>query len=236
MQLYYDAQLKSDSKQIVLDTITSKHLIQVLRMKVNEEILLTNGNGLSAKGSIIDANKWNCKVSISDIKTHIYKKPKLAMAVSFTKNKSRNEWMLEKLMEIGVTDIIPLQTARTEKEKINLERVNSILVAGLIQSKQYFLPYFHDATQIKDLKVDNFPLRYVAHCEDDSQKNYLMLNLKEKANTIICIGPEGDFTHDEIILLKEKGFRPISLGINRLRTETAAIYAATIFNAYVDSK
>lgn len=232
MQLFLEKQYKLEDQQLILSEETSKHLVQVLRMQNNDQFEITNGQGVRGIATIIDNHRKHCTVTITDGKFTPKRPYQLVVAVGFTKNKSRNEWMLEKLTEIGVDAIIPLQCKRSEKDKVNLDRLESILVAGAIQSKQQYVPGIQILTPIKQVLADYTDFdKYIAHCEDEQSKQHFLKYIKPNKNTLIFIGPEGDFTIDEIAHCLEMGCTPISLGVNRLRTETAAIYAATIFNA-----
>lgn len=231
MQLFFDAALKEINQHITLDTNTSKHLILVLRMKIGEKIALTNGKGLSAIVEIVAADKRDCLVRVVACNIIQSRPYRLVMAVCFTKNKARNEWMLEKMTEIGVEVIIPVIAQRTEKEKFNHERCQTILESAMLQSKQYYIPELLHPLTINELLKYEVSNRYIAHCEDDQPKKPLISTLIPEQNSLILIGPEGDFTPAEISKLTSAGIQPISLGMNRLRTETAAIYACTIFNA-----
>lgn len=235
MQLYFEPQLNRESTFLTLDANTSRHLVQVLRMETGSTIELTNGKGLSALATITEADKRHCKVKVASFVLHEKPAVSLTVAVSFTKNRSRNEWMLEKLAEIGVSYIIPVVSQRTEKEKFNFERQEAILVAAMLQSKQYFLPGISDPIALYKMDLEQTGQKFVAHCEDDSSKQYLGQVCHKAEDTLVFIGPEGDYTRDEIRYLTEKGVIPVSLGNRRLRTETAAIYAATIFNAINDA-
>jgi 16S rRNA (uracil1498-N3)-methyltransferase len=235
MQHYYVSELKSTSPTILLDTNTSRHLVQVLRMQQGDTISLTDGKGNSAKATITLADKRHCSVNIAEYREHSLPTKGLTIAVSFTKNKSRNEWMLEKLTEIGVQHIIPLVSQRTEKEKFNFERIESILIAAMLQSKQYFIPKISAPTLLSKIDTTLYEQLFIAHCEEDKDKQYLNKVLESQKETIIFIGPEGDFSSEEIVFLKSLNALPVSLGNRRLRTETAAIYAATIFNAQNDA-
>ena len=231
MQLFFNANLKELNQHLILDTNTSKHLVLVLRMKIGDNIGLTNGKGLHAVAEIVAAEKRDCivrVVSCSEVTPRPYK---LVMAVCFTKNKARNEWMLEKMTEIGVEVIIPVMAHRTEKEKFNHERCNTILESAMLQSKQYYLPELLQPHTINELLKYEVAHRYIAHCEDDQPKMPLITTLIPSNDSMVLIGPEGDFTLEEISKITAANIQPISLGVNRLRTETAAIYACTIFNA-----
>lgn len=215
-----------------LSADTSRHCIAVLRMQVGDRIFLVNGNGQKAEATIKLPHKQKCIVTITAIEEGTHRLPRLFIAIGFTKNRNRNEWLIEKVTEIGVDVIIPLQCQNSEREKFNAERATSIMVSAMIQSQQTFLPkligmmrpkqaiqWFKDQTEGKII---------IAHCEEQD-KNTMSQILNEE-DTLILIGPEGDFASEEIDECMKSGAIPTTLGPHRLRTETAAIYACTVFN------
>jgi 16S rRNA (uracil1498-N3)-methyltransferase len=217
-----------NEKTIVLDEDTSKHMINVLRMQKGEDILLTDGKGKKTRASIIDDNRKKCVVEISFTELEEEKQQKIAIGISLIKNSSRFEWFLEKATEIGVSEIIPLLCNRTEKEKFRFDRMQNILISAMLQSQQCWLPLLHEPTDFE--KVIHLPFRqkFIAHCAEDARQDLHQLT-RQSTNQIILIGPEGDFTHEEIKAALENNFTPVSLGNTRLRTETAGIVAATLF-------
>lgn len=235
MQLFLKKDLDITAKQIQLDEPTSKHLIQVLRMKIGEKIAITNGKGVHAEVELIDDNRKRVVVNLLKNKFVAADNPQLNMAVCFTKNKSRNEWMLEKLTELGVTEITPLIAQRSEKERWNRERMETIIESAMIQSQQCHLPHLADPiilSKFMETKSTQYANLLVAHCEADSDKQTIPAIITPFENTCILIGPEGDFTAAEVQLIKDKSGKAVTLGNTRLRTETAAIYACSIFNAF----
>jgi 16S rRNA (uracil1498-N3)-methyltransferase len=152
--------------------------------------------------------------------------------VAFTKNASRNEWLLEKATEMGVQSVIPIIATRTEREKIRYDRWKNILVSAILQSQQFHLPHLLEATSLKDIlsKYSNAPQKLVAHCMEDKLRNPLSIALQPHKETLILIGPEGDFTAEEVALCEAQQCKSISLGDTRLRTETAAMAACAYFN------
>ena len=212
--------------QIVLAEDTSKHMINVLRMQKGEEILLTDGKGKKAKAAIVDDNRKKCVVEISSVETE-EGKPKIAIGISLVKNASRFEWFLEKATEIGVSEIIPLICARTEKEKFRHDRMQNILISAMLQSQQCWLPVLHKPMEFEKAIDFYAEQKFIAHCEEEKKQN-LHQPIRQSANQLILIGPEGDFTHEEIESALKKNFTPVSLGSTRLRTETAGIVAATL--------
>jgi len=156
-------------------------------------------------------------------------KSKIAIAISPVKNNTRFEWFLEKATEIGVTEIIPLICNRTEKTVFKFDRMKSILVSAMLQSQQCWLPVLHEPTKFNSLITSSTQQqKFIAHCIDDAKRSLADLNNESLSSKIILIGPEGDFTADEIDLALQNQFSAVSLGATRLRTETAGIVAATL--------
>lgn len=218
-------------QEIWLHEDTARHVVQVLRMQCNEQLKLTDGKGNELLVTISVAAKKKCAVVLNEIVVHQPKKNKLHLAVAFTKNTSRNEWLLEKATELGVSSILPIIVTRSEKEKIRYDRWKNILVSALIQSQQYYLPELWEAVSLKELlkRNNNIPQKLIAHCIEGNEKMPL-LQTKNNTETIMLIGPEGDFTNDEVNLCIENGFQPVDLGSQRLRTETAAMAVCAYFN------
>jgi 16S rRNA (uracil1498-N3)-methyltransferase len=217
-----------NEKTIVLDEQTSKHIINVLRMKNGEEVLLTNGKGKKTKANIVDDNRKKCVVKISSVTNEEQNQNKVAIGISLIKNTSRFEWFLEKATEVGVSEIIPLICARTEKEKFRFDRMKNILVSAMLQSQQSWLPLLHEPVEFEKAIHLSFEKKIIAHCEDSTKQSISSQRSDNTKSKLIVIGPEGDFTHDEISLAISNYFIPVSLGNTRLRTETAGIVAATL--------
>ncbi|MCB0698665.1 MAG: 16S rRNA (uracil(1498)-N(3))-methyltransferase [Chitinophagales bacterium] len=228
---FHDGELKT-SAETELEESTARHIVQVLRMQRGDNIMLTNGKGYKATATISDAGKKKCVVQIEESEFFEQSKPLLHIAVAFTKNTNRNEWMLEKMTELGVASIIPLQAERSEREKFRFDRFRNILVAAIIQSQQYYLPELCELTPLEELvsKYDSVEQKLVAHCMADNERRPILDAIAKQKETLLLIGPEGDFTEDEIKHLTSKGFKAISMGSNRLRTETAAVTACASFN------
>ncbi|HXS35362.1 MAG TPA: RsmE family RNA methyltransferase, partial [Flavipsychrobacter sp.] len=169
---FFKEEIPQEGNEIKLDEDAGRHIVQVLRMGVGEKLQLTDGKGKAATVTIIKTEKKNCSVVINDIVFHQPKKAALHLGIAFTKNTSRNEWLLEKATELGVGSIIPIVAARTIKEKIRYDRWRNILVSALLQSQQYYLPKLHEATQLKDIiqLYNKVPQKLVAHCIDGYEK------------------------------------------------------------------
>jgi 16S rRNA (uracil1498-N3)-methyltransferase len=229
LPFFYKEDLVASSTDVMLDEATSKHIVQVLRMQNGEQLQLTNGKGFLFTAVITDNNRKRCSVNI--LQTTNLKPPTLniSIAISPVKNNTRFEWFLEKATEIGVTEIIPLICNRTEKTVFKFERMKSILVSAMLQSQQCWLPLLHEPTKfIEFVKSSTHQQKFIAHCMDDAKRNLTDLNNESLSSKIILIGPEGDFTPDEIELALQNQFSAVSLGSTRLRTETAGMVAATL--------
>jgi 16S rRNA (uracil1498-N3)-methyltransferase len=224
-----------ESSTVTLDAHTAKHIWQVLRMVADDKILLTDGKGAVAEGHIHVAERHKCNVSVGPVSQHPRQGNILHLAVGFTKNNSRNEWLLEKATELGVSTIIPVIASRSEKTHIRHDRWHKILQSAVLQSQQYYIPVLTETMQLKTTiqQYGSIAQKLVAHCITDDNKGPISEMLKPVKETILLIGPEGDFTPDEVNLCTKAGFTPVSLGTQRLRTETAAIAAAAYFNLNV---
>jgi 16S rRNA (uracil1498-N3)-methyltransferase len=214
----------------VLREETSKHCIQVLRMKQGEQLQLTNGKGDLFTATIIDANKKHCTVKIETTSNLQPASGNISIAISLLKNPSRFEWFLEKTTEIGIKEIIPLICEHTEKENFRFDRMNNILISAMLQSQQTWLPQLHQPKKFTDFINQNFDgIKLIAHCVEEEKKLINDLNIGNQ-NKLILIGPEGDFSINEIAFALQKNFVPVTLGNTRLRTETAGIVAAALLN------
>lgn len=228
LPFFYLPQLNADDAYFVLNEDTSKHVVQVLRMQNGELIKLTNGNGLLVTASIVDNHKKHCKVQKIEAFIVPSSSKQNVIAISLLKNPSRLEWFLEKAAELGIRQIIPLKCKRTEKQHFRTERMQSILISAMLQSQQCNLCILSEPMTIEMLmQTCQFKNKYIAHCEATTDKEFLSAG-EFHENDIVLIGPEGDFTMDEINLALDHGFVPISLGDTRLRTETAAMTAAVL--------
>lgn len=236
-RFYFPNQLKENST-IVLDEASAKHIWQVLRMEAGGKVSITNGKGSTATGTIQVAERHSCEVLLTDVVFEPRKKHILHLCVAFTKNNSRNEWLLEKAAELGVTSITPVMAVRSEKVHFRQDRWEKILNSALLQSQQHYLPELSEPLQLAEVlkKYCNIDHRFIAHCIPDQERQPLSALLQPGTETVIIIGPEGDFRFDEVSLSISYGFKPVSLGTQRLRTETAAMSVCAHFNLINDGK
>lgn len=229
LPFFYISHYKNE-QQVMLDEDTSRHVVQVLRMKTGEQLNLTDGRGNLLTCVITEVHKKHCTVAVKESQYIEPPKRKISIAISLLKNANRFEWFLEKATEIGVNEIIPLVCERTEKEKFRYDRMEQISVSAILQSQQTWLPAIHDPVQFEDLVIRQFDNdeKLIAHCLQNDKISLSNHQITKSSNQLILIGPEGDFTRKEIELALLNQFVPVSLGETRLRTETAGIVAATL--------
>lgn len=232
LPFFYIDEYVPSTKEIVLDEDTSRHVIQVLRMKQGELLNLTDGKGNLLTTAIIDDHKKHCVAKVQETKYMEQAARKISIAISLLKNANRFEWFLEKATEIGVNEIVPLVCHRTEKEKFRHDRLKSILVSAMLQSQQCWLPVLHEPIAFELLfrqeEVANASQKFIAHCIENEKRNLADLVNDTLPSQIILIGPEGDFTEQEIEMAMAHHFDAVALGETRLRAETAGMVAATI--------
>jgi 16S rRNA (uracil1498-N3)-methyltransferase len=232
LSIFYIEHEFADENLLTLSEDTSKHIVQVLRMKEGEELYLTNGKGLLLKVVIQQAHKKNAVVSVVQREQHALPKQEIVMAVSLLKNTARFEWYLEKAAELGVQRIIPLRCERTEKMQFRTDRAKQILISAMLQSRQVFLAEISEpilfTSFITSIKNSSYDHQFIAHCMHEEKPLLQDALTQPFTKVILLIGPEGDFSEKEIIAAKENGFKPVSLGSTRLRTETAALAGAVV--------
>jgi 16S rRNA (uracil1498-N3)-methyltransferase len=218
LPFFYKEDITSSSTQISLDENTSKHIVQVLRMQTGEQLQLTNGKGDLFTCEIVDDNRKKCSVKIlshSLLTTH---HSQVTIAISLLKNTTRFEWFLEKATEIGITQIVPLICERTEKTAFKFERFNTILISAMLQSQQCRLPVLQLPQQFNKFAAQqfNYTTKLIAHCENEENKQLLITHHSPlTTHQLMLIGPEGDFTKQEIELALQNNFTPVSLGNTR---------------------
>lgn len=230
LPFFYVEDLNADV--IRLDEETSKHVVSVLRMGEGERLNITDGKGHLLEAEITEAHKKKCVVKINQRHFTSAGDRKTIIGISILKNTSRFEWFLEKATEIGITEIIPLICDRTEKEHFRYDRMKGILVSALLQSQQVWLPVLHQPVGFSQLlrqeEINKTGQRFIAHCLPEQKKNLAGAIDRSKPAQVVLIGPEGDFSPQEVESALKFHFIPVSLGNTRLRTETAGIVAATI--------
>jgi len=220
--------------ELILSEESSKHIVQVLRMHASGQLLITNGNGEVLTAVIITADKKKTAVKITGRTLYPGHTSKVSIAVSLVKNKNRFEWLLEKAAEIGVSEIIPLICRRTEKQHFKHDRMKNILVSAMLQSQQAWLPALQEPVKFEEIIKDPpCQHKFIAHCAEGQKRPLYQEisagnNQPQQGDRLILIGPEGDFTKDEIDIAIQHNFIAVSLGETRLRTETAGLVAAVL--------
>jgi 16S rRNA (uracil1498-N3)-methyltransferase len=222
MALFFHSGITTQTKTAFLSEEESKHCIRVLRMVNGQSLTLVNGLGDSFDVKIIGDNPKKCEVEVIS-HTH-YAPPAfpIHIAIAPTKNMDRIEWFLEKTTELGIDEITFLLCKNSERKLIKEERLEKILVSAMKQSKRSYLPKLNLLTTFKDFLIQ-YPSAALAHCYENDKKT--LNDVFQQNNYPILIGPEGDFSIDEIELAKNVGYDFVTLGKNRLRTETAGLYA-----------
>lgn len=229
LPFFYISEFETVQKELMLDEETSRHIVQVLRMKKGEQLNLTDGKGNLIMVSITDDHKKHCTVEVKEATHRAQGTRKVSVAISLLKNTNRFEWFLEKATEIGVTEIIPLICERTEKEKFRYERMQGICISAMLQSQQVWLPLLHEPQTLDWTLKNTDGFRMIAHCAEKERQTISQLIKKYPDDHYsILIGPEGDFTSEEIEYANAMQCFEITLGETRLRTETAGVVAATL--------
>lgn len=225
MKLFYTKHIENDIA--ILNEEESAHATQIFRLKLNDIVHVTQGDGKIFEAQIIQIEKRFCTLKLLEIVQNFNISSFLNLAISPTKNIERFEYFLEKATEIGIVSITPLISQRSERTVIKPERLEKILVSAMKQSLSGFLPQLNPIQTFDQYlkNVPNVEQKFIAHCNSNSLP--LLKNLYQKnANCVILIGPEGDFTTAEVEKAEQQNFIGISLGNRRLRTETAGVVAA----------
>lgn len=203
-----------------------QHISKVLRMNNGDEIFVTDGKGNSARGSIYFEGKKVRLNSIEIFENHPKFSTKLHIAIAPTKNIDRIEYFVEKATEMGISEITFLNTEKTERKNINLDKLTKQSIGASKQSLRFHFPKLNDLTKLPDfIKNINPETTFIAHC-DRSFDRIEIQDIPNLDEVTFLIGPEGDFSPNEIKMLAERGVRAVSLGSQRLRTETAGIFVA----------
>jgi len=223
MSLFYVPTLSSGH---VLPEEESQHAVKVLRLQVGEEITLIDGAGGFFKAKITNPHPKHCSFEITETILEYGKRDyHLHIAIAPTKNIERLEWFIEKATEIGIDEITPIICRFSERKVIKAERLEKIIVSAAKQSLKAYIPILNPLCTFDELiKNQQASQKFIAHCYDEDKR--LLQNEVQKSNDVlILIGPEGDFSKEEVQKALSAGFIPVSLGNSRLRTETAGVVA-----------
>lgn len=213
---------------VTLPEDSSRHVVQVLRMKEGEKIQITNGKGHLLTAVLTLAHKKKAVANIVEHAVEPQPSYKNTIAISIIKNTNRLEWFMEKATELGISEIVPLICSRTERTSFREDRISSILVSAMLQSRQTYLPVLHSPLKYEQFvrETNTTQSKFIAHCYEANKAQFQ--KVCSERSSIILIGPEGDFTPEEVDYALLKGFSAVSLGHTRLRTETAAVAAAVL--------
>lgn len=228
MQLFYNENIALSDNEIHFPKDESKHIVKVLRKNTGDRLHITNGKGYIFEAEITQASPSNCKAKINTTTSQNALPYTLHMAVAPTKLNDRYEWFLEKATEIGISTITPIICDHSERKVIKAERYERIVQSAMKQSLNAYKPTLQEAinfTDFLDQVKDDPSTKCIAHCEETHKQSLKAILHNKPKNIVILIGPEGDFSQEEISKAKEAGFIPVTLGDTRLRTETAAIAA-----------
>lgn len=213
----------------VLPESDSQHCVKVLRMQPGDELELTDGKGHLYHCRLLSAHPKHATVEVVDItELPLPWDYRLTIAVAPTKHLDRMEWLMEKLTEIGINRLVPILCSRSERRELKTERLTKIAVSAMKQSLKAVMPEIEQMTPIKRFITEcDASRRFICHCDRESERQLLARQVIPQTDTAILIGPEGDFSPHEVQLALDHGFIPVTLGDNRLRTETAALFAAS---------
>ena len=230
MHLFYNPHIQGDSFE--LEEQESKHAIRVLRLVRDDRVILVDGRGGWYEAAIIDDHPKRCKLQIlsytPDYRPLSYS---LHLAVAPTKNLDRFEWFIEKATEIGISEITPLICKRSERRQVKYERLEKILVSAMKQSLKAYKPKLNNPVSMEEfLRTDQQGTLGIAHCYPLERKG--IKELDHSGTYTLIVGPEGDFTEEEVSNALKAGYVPFHLGESRLRTETAALYISTAISLH----
>ncbi len=227
MHLFYTPDIETEKE---LPEEEARHCLRVLRLTSGDPVMLTDGKGNFFRARIGAATSKKCEVEITE---RIPQPPlwqgHLHIAMAPTKNMERNEWFAEKATEIGMNELTLLNCRYSERRVVKTERLNKILVSAMKQSLKARLPRLNEMTDFRKFLDQEFQgQKFIAHCYPGEKP--LLQDVLQPGDALVLIGPEGDFSEEEVAQATAAGFRPISLGRSRLRTETAALVACHLLN------
>ena len=230
MNFFYHPDLEAGTDRFVFSPEESRHIVKVLRRNPGDVLDITNGRGMRFSAEILEADPRRCAARVRESFRSHPEKFRLHLAVAPTRKPDRYEWFLEKATEIGVDRITPIRCAHSERDRFSMDRSHRVIQEAMKQSLRTYLPELESPVTFAEFLKRDFPgLRFIAHCEPEERTELKRLVAPDK-DILILIGPEGDFSPEEIRDARASGFRPVSLGPSRLRTETAAVVACTTVN------
>mgnify|MGYP006153919065 FL=1 len=235
MHLFFEPYITIDAQDFVLSEEESGHACRVLRLRIDDLLSILDGKGNQFTCRITDPHPKKCKVEILSVHSEKESASSIHLAIAPTKNMERMEWLAEKVTEMGITHLTLLQCRNNERKHVKLDRLQRILISAMKQSQRLHLPKLDDLFHFNDF-VQSYPNGLIAHCSEGSKEPIQVLSKENKGP--ILIGPEGDFTKEEVDFALQYGYKSITLGKNRLRTETAGLLvcAAAVLNSPCEIK
>ena len=228
MYWFFSDQIQDQNIRLKEDE--ARHCSKVLRKQIGDHIQVLDGLGNRYEALIQSIDKREVLATITKMKTDPPASYEVHLAIAPTKNISRLEWCIEKICELGVTSVSPILCQRSERKVIKHERLQKIILAAIKQSQKAYLPSLHELQTYKDYLSQKLEgEKYICHCAYDQNTHLAQLYSKSKSIHLM-IGPEGDFHEDEVSLALDAGFKSAGLGQERLRTETAGVYACSIIH------
>lgn len=236
MQLFYAPDIVPPRH--VLSREESRHAVKVLRLRAGSRLHLVDGKGTMYEAEVVDPSPHGCEVRIvASVPEYGRRGYRLVMAVAPTKNSERFEWFLEKATEVGLDAVVPIECANSERRnephgrEIKAGRAGRLMISAMKQSLKAYLPVLEPPMSVREILERPFAgVKLIAHCRPEGERVPLTEALPPHTDALVLIGPEGDFTAEEVAFALENGFIPVSLGESRLRTETAAL--AVVMVAY----
>jgi 16S rRNA (uracil1498-N3)-methyltransferase len=231
LPVFFTNEIAPLHQHLTLDEDTSRHVSQVLRMRAGELLQLTDGQGNLLTAELTEAHKKHSAVKITHAQFMEPAPRKATIAISLLKNANRFEWFLEKATELGIRRIVPLLCERTERQHFRLERMQSVLVSAMLQSQQCWLPELSEPltfAKFVSAGAEGNTQKFIAHLVDKQERKEFAEVSNPLLDSVMLIGPEGDFTQDEVAIALQHGYVPVSLGQTRLRSETAGVAAAVL--------
>lgn len=228
MQLFYAPDIDFCSDSYTLSEEESRHCVRVLRLRVGDSLYVTDGKGTLCRAEIAAISPKNCTLSLRE-RTEAFEKRnyRLCVAIAPTKNTDRLEWFVEKATEIGIDRIIPLLTEHSERRVLKSDRLMRVATGAVKQSLKAYHPQIDELTPLKKvIEEESFSGRkFIAYCGDEVKRLPLKECIRPGEDVLVLIGPEGDFSPEEVAMACRNGFVPVTLGRSRLRTETAGVVA-----------
>ncbi|MGN7866812.1 RsmE family RNA methyltransferase [Chryseobacterium sp. 22458] len=223
MKLFYG---EINGNGVIINDEEQQHIVKVLRMKNGEEIHVTDGKGNLASGKLSIEGK-KAGIEVTEIKENLPGfSTKLHIAIAPTKNIDRIEFFVEKAVEMGISEISIITTEKTERKNINIDKIRKQAIAASKQSLRFHFPVIHDMMKLNDFLKNIDPEHtFVAHCNENLERTDLK-DIPAREHLTFLIGPEGDFSEKEIVFLADHKVKAVSLGSQRLRTETAGLFVA----------